>query len=78
MGRIGGFALFDVGSTVLASYLISRYMEWSFPTTLATLWLTGEGFHLLFKVSTPVTKSFTSGQSPSKLLTDEKEKILLE
>ncbi len=71
MGRIHGFAIFDVGGTVISAYLISKYFETSFPLTLVGLWGIGEIAHLYFKVETPITKIVKGENIPSTIINDE-------
>ena len=55
MGRVAGFAVFDVSGTMIISYLLSLQFDVSFIKTLALLWIIGEGLHIANGVDTPIT-----------------------
>ena len=55
--HVGGIAIFDVAGTILAGYLLARYIETPPIETIAVLFIVGEVAHAYFKVPTTVTKA---------------------
>ena len=55
VGRIGGFAMLDVGLTIASAAAIHKYANMPFSSVLILLWFIGEGFHLSNNVDTPIT-----------------------
>ena len=54
--RVGGIAVVDLGLTVLAAFLIARYLKTNFLVILAILLLLGILLHRMFCVRTTVDK----------------------
>lgn len=54
--RIMGLNSFDLGATALVSYWYASKYDKDFLTTFAQLFAIGEAIHLLFGISTPITK----------------------
>lgn len=59
MGRVYGFAVFDVVGTLIGSYYISQRMETDYITTTVSIWALGEALHLAFGVQTPITRALS-------------------
>ena len=55
MGRVGGFATFDVGLTAIGAAFVANKMDWPYVKTLVGLWTVGEIMHMYFGINTPVT-----------------------
>ena len=55
LGRVGGFALLDLGLIVAAAALLAKTTDLNFLATLTILWTVGEAFHLAAGVKTPIT-----------------------
>lgn len=57
VGRIGGFAMLDVGLTVASAAAVARYTNESFIKVLLLLWVVGEGLHYVNDVDTPILRA---------------------
>ena len=54
--RVGGVAVFDVGGTVLAGYVLAEKMDWSKPKTIVGMFVLGFLTHEVLGIKTQLNK----------------------